>query len=104
MIRERDGGCVWRGGYLRYGAREGFSEDVTLKPRPEGKDSEISGRSIRQRGSRCKGPGVQISLVWPRSRPVGLERSPQGTEIRADVGVMGGGCSLEVQANLQTRV
>ena len=57
MIRERDGGCVCGGGYLRYGAREGFSEDVTLKPRPEGKDSEISGRSIRQRGSRCKGPG-----------------------------------------------
>ena len=45
------------GGYLRYGAREGFSENVTLKPRPEGKDSEISGESIRQRGSRCKGPG-----------------------------------------------
>lgn len=54
---ERGGCCVSGGGYLRHGAREGFSEDVTLKPRPEGKDSEISGESIRQRGSRCKGPG-----------------------------------------------
>lgn len=51
-------------GYLRYGAREGFSEDVILKPRPEGKDSEISGKSIRQREEAdAKVLGVQMSLV-----------------------------------------
>ena len=95
---------MW-GGYLRYDAREGFTEDVILKPRSEGKDSEISGKSIRQREEAgAKALGVQRSLVWLRSRPVGLERSPRGTEIRADVGPMGGGCSLEVQASLQTRV
>ena len=43
--------------------RDGLSEDLALEPRPEGKDSEISGKSIRQRESRCKGPGVQMSRV-----------------------------------------